>query len=763
MEVLRLENLSKFYTTDSSIAVGLTGINLSFSIGEFVALTGESGSGKSTMAHVLGGILPYESGELYVMGRPTSHYDAGDWANYRRDMISFISQSYGILPGNTVAENVESALRLSGLSKEEAVSRTDAILREVELTEFKKRKAAKLSSGQKQRLSIARALAKPSKILIADEPTGNLDRENSDKVIALLKKASKEKLVILITHEFEEAKDVATRRITLSDGEVVTDAELRKPDMAPMEAERVSQKKAPKKQFLAPYICRLSVISHPIFTGILCILLAATSFITFVFLGNFIIALDDTSTKIYNNQVFFNGDPNRLVVMRSDGELLTEEDYQTILSQKYTEKIDRFGRLNDLIYHYKEGVDHIYHNQIILGPNYHEVLNPDDYTIEPMLELYDKGYSYMQSFPLAEGATLVAGRKAESTYEVVSADPDFKVGDTVRVYIKDINGWSIGAYLTLDLLVVGETDYGTGLYVSDQLADALSSPKVITDHRYPYYPGNIKYIFLPFQKDMFPLQATADKNTVPGDNQYIFSQNRGSVKLSIGTPVGIQGAGGERLTLYCAELHNASYDELILVSDATFRTLTNSGATQASLYIEDYSYTARVIKAVNEEGYIAISPYQLGATEVDATLSRERLTTLGVCAATFLVALILQSILLFAMFASLNEYYKLMANTGLTANTARFAVSALLLLVTLIGEAFGAGSIFLLDAMKVKRVVDIFKYLDPSLGLILFGLHFALVGLSLLGIIRRMKRAVFGKNKAKYDIDFTEMEESAND
>ena len=153
MEVLRLENLSKFYTTDSGITVGLTGINLSFSIGEFVALTGESGSGKSTMAHVLGGILPYESGELYVMGRPTSHYDADDWANYRRDMISFISQSYGILPGNTVAENVESALRLSGLSKEEAVSRTDAILREVELTEFKNRKAVKLSSGQKQRLS----------------------------------------------------------------------------------------------------------------------------------------------------------------------------------------------------------------------------------------------------------------------------------------------------------------------------------------------------------------------------------------------------------------------------------------------------------------------------------------------------------------------------------------------------------------------------------------------------------------------------------
>ena len=149
MEVLRLENLSKFYTTDSGIAVGLTGISLSFSTGEFVALTGESGSGKSTMAHVLGGILPYESGELYIYGQPTSHYDAADWSRYRRDMISFISQSYGILPGNTVTENVESALRFSGLSKEEAREKTASILEEVELTAYKGRKAGKLSSGSR--------------------------------------------------------------------------------------------------------------------------------------------------------------------------------------------------------------------------------------------------------------------------------------------------------------------------------------------------------------------------------------------------------------------------------------------------------------------------------------------------------------------------------------------------------------------------------------------------------------------------------------
>ncbi len=123
MEVLRLQNLSKYYASHGSVVMGLTGVFLSFSTGEFVAVTGESGSGKSTLAHVLGGILPYEAGEFWVYGRPTSHYTASDWEAYRRDMIGFISQNYGILAGNTVLENVMSALRLAGIPKEEAANK----------------------------------------------------------------------------------------------------------------------------------------------------------------------------------------------------------------------------------------------------------------------------------------------------------------------------------------------------------------------------------------------------------------------------------------------------------------------------------------------------------------------------------------------------------------------------------------------------------------------------------------------------------------
>ena len=163
--LLSLRGLSKFYTNGQTVAVGLNQVSLDFRRGEFVAITGESGSGKSTLAHVLGGILTYESGEMLFDGKPTSHYDGVDWEGYRRDRISFISQNYGILPGSTVMGNVVSALRLSGMSLKEAKEEANQILHRVDLWQFRRRRAARRSSGQKQRLAIARALAKPAPIL----------------------------------------------------------------------------------------------------------------------------------------------------------------------------------------------------------------------------------------------------------------------------------------------------------------------------------------------------------------------------------------------------------------------------------------------------------------------------------------------------------------------------------------------------------------------------------------------------------------------
>ena len=327
-ELLRLEGLSKYYTSSQSVVMGLNNISLTFHRGEFVAITGESGSGKSTLAHVMGGILPYESGELFLEGKPTSHYDSTDWERYRRDHVSFISQNYGILAGCSVLENVISALRFSGMSKDSARQKAENILKEVELWDLRTRRASKLSSGQKQRLSIARALAKPASILIADEPTGNLDPENSAKVIDLLARAARERLVILITHEFSEAENHATRHISVQDGQIVMDAPLRPfPETAILSAP-IHEK---KPQRLSPYVSRLQLSGRPVWSALVLLFFVLTAFAVFAFLGTFVVSVDDTNTRMYDNSAFQNGSMQRIVVIRGDQAPLTENDFSAIL------------------------------------------------------------------------------------------------------------------------------------------------------------------------------------------------------------------------------------------------------------------------------------------------------------------------------------------------------------------------------------------------------------------------------------------------
>ncbi len=763
MEVLKLENLSKYYTSENSVVVGLTGINLSFSIGEFVALTGESGSGKSTLAHVLGGILPYESGELYIYGQPTSHYDAFDRANYRRDLISFISQSYGILAGNTVSENVESALLLSGVEMEEARLRTDDILKEVELSEFKNRKAGKLSSGQKQRLSIARALAKPSKILIADEPTGNLDRENSDKVIKLLKRASKDRLVILITHEFEEARAAATRHIVLSDGAVVTDARGESEYIPQTDKEKItvtSQANTDnKKRSLAPYVFRLTAKSRPVFTAMLCLLLAVTAFITFVFLGTFITALDPAPTKIYNSDAFANGSPERLVMMKSDSSAFTEADYDIILGKKYVESIERFGYANDLIYYYQKETDHDVHNEIVVGPNYHPKDNPDDFSERQIVEFFEKDEKFIRTVPVVKGDFISSGKAPSGVYEVVSADSAHSIGDVITVYVRDKTHWGADAHIKLLFTVVGKTDTGNGLYFSESFASALSIEKNIYYSYGSLRPRLRKYVFLPYNEAIFFEDA---ESYIVNGNGFVFPNDKVTGNISLGERIHILDTAGERLEIVCSKKYEATCPALIILSDESFNTVTDlTPQNQISIYIKDYAYTDRVVDSLNSEGYIVISPFRLGASETDSELSTERTVTLVVCALALIIAIALQSILLKVMFVPLYEYYRLMSNTGLTSKTAKLSLLILIISSALVAEALSACAILGLNLLSVERIVSIFKHLDTPMIIVLFSVHFVSVIISLFGIIKGLGKSVFERTRSAGDVDFKLMEEAA--
>ena len=176
--MLKLENVSKYYYSSSSVTCALRKINLKLNIGEFVAITGESGSGKTTLLNILSGLDSYEDGEMYYYNKKTSFFDSSDWENYRKDEIAFIFQNYNLIDSFTVLENVIVSYIIEGESYKDAKEKAFEILKIVGLEKDYHKKATKLSGGQKQRLSIARALAKNTNIIVADEPTGNLDAEN---------------------------------------------------------------------------------------------------------------------------------------------------------------------------------------------------------------------------------------------------------------------------------------------------------------------------------------------------------------------------------------------------------------------------------------------------------------------------------------------------------------------------------------------------------------------------------------------------------
>lgn len=202
----------------------LAGINLNFRTSEFAAILGPSGSGKTTLLNIIGGLDQYTSGDLIIDGKSTKKFKDKDWDAYRNHRIGFVFQNYNLIPHQTILQNVRLALTLSGVSKKESIRRAKHALKEVGLADHIDKRPAQLSGGQMQRVAIARALVNDPDIVLADEPTGALDSTTSIQIMDLLKKISRDRLVIMVTHNPDLAEEYATRIITLKDGKITSDS-----------------------------------------------------------------------------------------------------------------------------------------------------------------------------------------------------------------------------------------------------------------------------------------------------------------------------------------------------------------------------------------------------------------------------------------------------------------------------------------------------------------------------------------------------------
>ncbi len=224
--MLKLVNVSKYYNTDGNVALGLKKVNVELYQNEIVAIVGESGSGKTTFLNVISGVDTYEEGEIYFNGEETSYFSNEDYEKFRKDNVGFIYQNYNLVDSYTVLENVMMPLILKGVNKKEAKRKAIEIIKRVGLEKRMRNRSIKLSGGEKQRCVIARALASDSLILACDEPTGNLDSKTGKEIISLIKEVSKDKLVLIVTHNYDEVKDIATRKLRFYDGELVEDKVL---------------------------------------------------------------------------------------------------------------------------------------------------------------------------------------------------------------------------------------------------------------------------------------------------------------------------------------------------------------------------------------------------------------------------------------------------------------------------------------------------------------------------------------------------------
>ena len=221
--MLSLRKIVKNYVSGEEVVHALKGIDIDFRKSEFVSILGPSGCGKTTLLNIVGGLDKYTNGDLIINGKSTKDFNDKDWDTYRNHTIGFVFQSYNLIPHQTVLENVELALTLSGVSKKERKERAKKALEQVGLHDQIKKKPNQLSGGQMQRVAIARALVNDPDIILADEPTGALDTETSVQIMDILKEISKEKLIIMVTHNPELAETYSNRIIKLVDGRIIGD------------------------------------------------------------------------------------------------------------------------------------------------------------------------------------------------------------------------------------------------------------------------------------------------------------------------------------------------------------------------------------------------------------------------------------------------------------------------------------------------------------------------------------------------------------
>ena len=485
--MLELKNVSKFYYKKGIVSSGISKVSLKFDMGEFIAITGESGSGKSTLLNVISGLDTYEEGEMYVNGEETSHYNEEDYEEYRKKYIGNIFQSFNLVNSYTVYQNVELVLLINGETRRSVKHKVIDILKKVDLYKYRHTKVSKLSGGMKQRVAIVRCLAKDAPIIIADEPTGNLDSKNAKSVLKLLYEISKYKLVIVVTHNFEQISEYATRRITMHDGSVIEDMKLKDKN----EVKEVNTSKFKKTKVISNL--RLGIRNTFNIVPKFLLLTFVYAFVLISIVGVYSAFLELESTNNTYNSFFNETDANkRVIVKKKDNSSFTNEEINKLKSISNVDKVIT----NDYVYDYSMSL--IDYENIFLDSNFMK------------LEEF-KGKLKYGRMPLNDNEIIVSGSK-ENYYiedmgsELINKEVSINSGsDEIKVKIVGVSvfekyNWMVTSYVSDKIYNYVENQveqvYGTTkVFISDnsqnvnpniKTSDILSEGQVYISENYSY-------------------------------------------------------------------------------------------------------------------------------------------------------------------------------------------------------------------------------------------------------------------------------------
>lgn len=720
MSLIRLKNVSKFYNNNNNISSGFSKINLTLNSGEFVAITGESGSGKSTLLNVISGLDSYEEGEMYINGEETSHYSEEDYEIYRRKYIGNIFQNFNLINSYTVYQNIELVYLLNGNKKSEVKNNILNLIETVGLTKYKNTKVSKLSGGQKQRVAIARVLAKDTPIIVADEPTGSLDQKNAKSIIELLHKISPGKLIIVVTHNYEQVQDYATRRIAMSDGKIIEDKKI----VSVTETD-VKESETGNITFLNKINLgtrnSFNILSKFILLTLIFLFLVVSTFSQYSNLRK----IEYDQDAYGYNEYFSDYSPNRVIINKKSRSKFTKDEISALSNLENISSVVENDILIDTSF--SLGKDDIYFYGSI--DSFSKLDKVDIGSMptkdnEIAVEAYEYDY-YLQTY----GDNLI-GKKL-SFYDELS---NMVNEDFVLVGIK---------YLPSDnLLAVSNGD--SKLYFSDAMVNKISN---LSSIKYSVLSLEINNVKIDSNDLYYNIKPTS--NLKKGET-YVFSNLNSycndyncinqNIKLNIkdvyrefGLNLKVKDViTKDNLYKLINEKDYDSYEYSLLINEEDYNSLFMHDTYQISIYLEDTLKSESTLNTLDNLGYNTIYMRNV--------LSNELSTVLGILKIFRGVVFIIASVALFfisyfiikLIFKSRNIYYSTIRILGSTRSQAS-SILRIELLVDL-NIAFIGFLLFILlvrfgiiNSSYISEIIKYFHVIDYILVYIILNLMSILI------------------------------------